>query len=435
MSHSASSAQTPKAVPSHGPRDSFAQLGAFLLDAGYAVTDVHFWLTKVAEKTGHGNMSIAVLPATVLVSEQPGSAATVVNATGVELPFSISARANGLVRELATGKVPVSLFPTRIQAIRDASTPTTTTEMLFGSAFLSAGLAMLFRVPWWAIVAALFLGALIGIFIHAASRIRGAGTIITFIIAFCSTLFVGLLASALDLSPIPLFAVCAPLAVLVPGATITNALLELSATDMVTGSSRLMYGLLILGFMSTGIGAAAMITGLRIDSSAANLLGEINAVSTDLGGWESVPPLWVSWIGVVFMAAGIGLAFKAGRLLTLLSIPAMVITYAGITLLGPLVGGVGATGIIGAVAFFLARTLERYVPRAPAIATFRPAFLLLVPGTVGLIALTTLDDNALITALGTFLSLSIGTKTGAVVADLVFRHEANPDEPLNELPV
>jgi uncharacterized membrane protein YjjB (DUF3815 family) len=77
--------------------------------------------------------------------------------------------------------------------------------------------------------------------------------------------------------------------------------------------------------------------------------------------------------------------------------------------------------------------VERFEPRAPAIVTFRPAFILLVPGIVGLVALTTFDNQTVVTALGTFLSLSIGTKGGAVVADLIFRHEPNAEEPFNDM--
>lgn len=404
-------------------RNAFAQLGALLLDAGYAVTDVHFSLAKVAEKTGHSEMSFAVLPATVLVSDYPGRPATVVNAAGTELPFWTSARVNGLVRDLASGDIPVTEFADRIHRIRNTVKPIAGWELTVGSALLSAGLATLFRIPWWAIVSALVIGGIVGIALHYSNKIRGANTIIAFVVAFCSTACVGILAEFLDLGPIPLFAVCAPLAIIVPGATITNALLELSSTDMVTGSSRLMYGILLLGFMTTGIGAGAMATGLTIDKTGANLLGDITSVTSDLGGWSALPPLWCSWVGVGFMALGISIAFKAGPLLSILSIPAMAITYGGTVLLSPHIGGIAATGVVAAAFFFMARGLERYVPRAPAIVTFRPVFLLLVPGTVGLIALTTFDDGAIITALGTFLSLSIGTKVGATVADLVYRNE------------
>jgi uncharacterized membrane protein YjjP (DUF1212 family) len=415
------------------PPSAFAQLGAFLLDAGYAVTDVDFALYKVAEKAGYPDMAFVVLPATVFASDHPGDATTVVNATGVELPLLITARANLLVRRLLAGKVPFWRIPEHIAKVRASTAHITWWELLLGSSGLAGGLGVLFRIPWWAVIATFVLGALIGVAIHLGSKVRGAGTIITFLVAFGTTLSVGLLASHFELGPIPLFAVCAPLAVLVPGTTITNALLELSATDMITGSSRLMYGLLVLAFMTVGIGAAAMATGLRIDASAAHLLGDVTRVSTDMAGISALPPLWFSWIGVVVMAAGIGLAFKAGWRLTLLSIPAMLLTYAGIMVLTPHIGSIGATGVVGAVFFFFARVVERFEPRAPAIVTFRPAFILLVPGIVGLVALTTFDNQTVVTALGTFLSLSIGTKGGAVVADLIFRHEPNAEEPFNDM--
>lgn len=263
---------------------------------------------------------------------------------------------------------------------------------------------------------------------HLSKRIPGSGTIVTFIAGFFATAAVGILASTFDLGPIPLFAVAAPLAVLVPGATITNALLELSSTDMVTGSSRLIYGILVLAFMSTGIGAAARATGLTLDKNSALLLGEVSNVDSVFDGLMSIPPLWVSWIGVVAMALGISFAFKAGPMLSAITVPALVVTYAGTVYLSPLIGAIGAAGVVSAVSFFLARSLERAVPRAPAIVTYRPVFLLLVPGTVSLVALASFDDGAVIGALGTFLSVSIGTKIGAVVSDLVFRSESDaPD--------
>jgi uncharacterized membrane protein YjjP (DUF1212 family) len=253
------------------PPSAFAQLGAFLLDAGYAVTDVDFALYKVAEKAGYPDMAFVVLPATVFASDHPGDATTVVNATGVELPLLITARANLLVRRLLAGKVPFWRIPEHIAKVRASTAHITWWELLLGSSGLAGGLGVLFRIPWWAVIATFVLGALIGVAIHLGSKVRGAGTIITFLVAFGTTLSVGLLASHFELGPIPLFAVCAPLAVLVPGTTITNALLELSATDMITGSSRLMYGLLVLAFMTVGIGAAAMATGLRCGSRGSAL--------------------------------------------------------------------------------------------------------------------------------------------------------------------
>ncbi|GGR27306.1 hypothetical protein ACFOE1_06395 [Agromyces mediolanus] len=52
------------------------------------------------------------------------------------------------------------------------------------------------------------------------------------------------------------------------------------------------------------------------------------------------------------------------------------------------------------------------------------AFLLLVPGTVGLVSLTTFDPAAVVAALLTFVSLCTGTKIGDAVSELVVHRRA-----------
>jgi hypothetical protein len=57
----------------------------------------------------------------------------------------------------------------------------------------------------------------------------------------------------------------------------------------------------------------------------------------------------------------------------------------------------------------------------PSAATFQPAFLLLVPGTVGLVALASTDLGSLESSLMTFVSLCLGVKIGALLADATVR--------------
>ncbi len=198
----------------------------------------------------------------------------------------------------------------------------------------------------------------------------------------------------------------------VPGALITNALLELTAADIVTGSSRLMQGIIMLGFMAAGIAAGSALTGLHVDPSSAALVGEVAGVGTDRGGWEAVPPYWVSWVAVVILAVGLGLVFQSGWRLTLVSVIVMTSAYGLLTGITPLGGSVVATGATAALLFIATRVLERIVPAIPANVSFFPAFLLLVPGTVGLVAVATFDPVALATPLATFVSLCVGTKIG-----------------------
>ena len=183
------------------------------------------------------------------------------------------------------GAVPIDQIAARAEAIRSDGRAHPLIGSIIGSALISVGLAILFRCPWWAICTTLVVGALVGLLLWALDQIPGSAAVAPFIAALTSTMLVGALAHELGLGPVPLFAVCAPIAVLVPGAMITNALLELTATDIVTGSARLAYGLIILGFMTAGIAAGAALTGLRIDPESAALVGEAASVTGAAGGW------------------------------------------------------------------------------------------------------------------------------------------------------
>lgn len=398
---------------------AYSALGCLLLDAGTSVTDVRDSIERAAIASGDDGLAFSVLPQLIIVNDLRSGTVLAVGNTMGELSFRGAARANRLMRELELGHWPVGDLPARIQAIRDTPRPHASMNWIVGNLFLAGGLALLFRCPWWAIVASMIVGAVVGLVITLLGRWRGAIAIAPFVTAFVSTTLVGTLASAMDLGPVPLFAVCAPIAILVPGALITNALLELTATDIVTGSARLTYGLIVLAFMAAGISAGAVLTGLSIDPDSTALVSEVAHGGTDRVGWEAVPPLWFAWIGVVMLAIGIGLAFGSGRSLTLLSICVMALTYAGIVVLAPLVGNAVATGLTAGVVFIVARIVERYSAAVPSNVTFQPALLMLVPGTVGLVALATLEGSAVTAALAVFISLCVGIKSAAVITGVV----------------
>ncbi|MBS1675063.1 MAG: threonine/serine exporter family protein [Actinobacteria bacterium] len=400
------------------PDVALGDLGALLLDGGVPVTDVRRTLERARDATAPGtDLSFAVLPEHVFVS-RPGvpGATTIASGGTTELTFRQTAHASLLARRLETGRIALDQVPAHIARIRALHRRAPALQTALGGALLASGLAVLFRCPWWAIALALAVGALVAGIVLATERIRAAAAIVPFVAALISTLIVGLFANAMDLGAVPLFAVCAPVALLVPGALITNALLELTAADIVTGASRLVYGLVMLIFMAAGIYTGALATGLRVDPHSVALVGETSLVTGHLG-WEGVPPLSLSWIGVVMLAIGIGLSFGSGFRLTVLTVLVMSCTYAALMLLNPYVGSTLATGIAAGLLFLAARVLERMTIAVPATVSFQPAFLLLVPGTVGLVALTSFDADALTTAPMVFISLCIGVKVGALLAD------------------
>ncbi|HWT33105.1 MAG TPA: threonine/serine exporter family protein [Microbacterium sp.] len=398
---------------------ALAAVGALLLEAELSVTDVRDALLHVWRAGGRDPAPpVAVLPAAVMVGSagaRPGTAMAIVPSQS--LTIRQGAHAIRLAHGLADGGIRLDDAESRVRAIRLMRLAHPDLAWAVGSALVSGGLALVFRCPWWAIAAATVVGLLLAVVTGLMGRVRPAAALVPFVAAFLSTTALAVIDAAFGLGPIPLFAVCAPIAILVPGALITNALLELTATDIVTGSARLMYGLIVLGFMYVGIIAGGAVAGVHVDERSASLVG---ATITGAGGgaaWGGVPPAPVAWLGVVGLALGVCVAFGSGIRLAVVSIVVMLCTYGLLTTLGPAFGAPVATGIAGAVLFVAARLLERMPLGVPASVMFRPAFLLLVPGTVGLVALASLGSSSAQAAVLTFVSLCIGVKAGSVMVD------------------
>ena len=306
-------------------------LGALLLDAGVSVTDVRGTLERARDATAPDEgLAFAVLPEHVLVN-RPGvrGATTIAAGEGFDLTFRQTAHASRLARRLEAGNVGLDQVPAHIAHIRGIRRRHPGLERTLGGALLAAGLAVLFRCPWWAVVLALLVGALVAAIVLMTDRISAAAAVIPFVASFVSTLIVGVVADRLDFGAVPLFAVCAPVAMLVPGALITNALLELTAADIVSGASRLIYGLIMLGFMAAG----HLHRGHRDRPARGSALRR--ARRRDLAGDRATrlggrPAVMAVWVGVVVLAIGIGLSFGAGFRLTVATVIVMICTYAAL---------------------------------------------------------------------------------------------------------
>lgn len=402
--------------------EAFAELGTLLLEAELSVTDVRQALHDVHDAVGPDDgIEFSVLPEMVFLSpidKRRSTKSGVV--TSPPLSIRQAVKALKLVRQVKTGVVPVDQVATEATAIRAARIRHPHIAWIVGSTLVSFGLALVFRCPWWAVVCAALIGTVIGVISTMMSMIRPAISLVPFVSAFISTALLGLLVILIPLGHVPLFAVCAPFAIFVPGAMITNGLLELTATDIVTGSARLMSGLIVLGFMLLGIVAGSALTGLHINANSATLVGQTRHLVALDGAWQQLPPVTLGWVGVVALAVGVSVAFGAGSRLTLVSVVMMASTYGVLNLLTPLWGSVVATGIAGATLFVVSRVLERMEYSIPAAISFRPAFLLLVPGTLGLVALTSFGSPGQADVPFTFLSLCIGVTVGSVLMDLAW---------------
>ena len=109
---------------------------------------------------------------------------------------------------------------------------------MIGYAFLSAALSVLLGASWTGVSLAAALGLVTGAALLLSERVpRRYGALITVAIAFLVAVVVFLLLRAGWGSGI-LAALLAPLVVLLPGALLTTAVLELSTGHMISGAGR-----------------------------------------------------------------------------------------------------------------------------------------------------------------------------------------------------
>ncbi|TWS20738.1 threonine/serine exporter family protein [Tsukamurella asaccharolytica] len=353
-------------------RRLLAYLGAAMIAGGQPVHEVEDELTSVATAMGHPLAQIGATPTGLTLGLEPGAAATFESVDGplrLDQSAVVADVRRGLVaRTLSVDEAFARLgtlrsLPHRYpQWVQDASWPV-----------IAVGIAMLLQPGWPNIAAAAIGGIVVMLLVKLAGRVRFAATLLPTIAAF--TVGTGVFAAAqagwLDG---PLRTLLAPLAVLLPGALMVTGMSELAAGAMVAGSSRLTFGTVQLLLFSLGILSATSVLGVAPD-----LL--VNERVNQLGWWG--PPVGLALICV-------GVCLNEGASMRLLPAIGLVVAAAfGAQLAGQHISGAVLGGFLGAIAGSLGASLVASVrPRLPRLVVFLPAFWVLVPGSLGLLSVT-----------------------------------------------
>ncbi|HEU0031018.1 MAG TPA: threonine/serine exporter family protein [Kofleriaceae bacterium] len=183
----------------------------------------------------------------------------------------------------------------------------------------------------------------------------------------------------------------AALIVLLPGLSLTVAMIELATRHLIAGTARLMSAVIVL---------LELVVGVALGERIAKALVTVQyAAPVDL-------PAWADWIALVASALGMSVIVQAQRRAFSWILAACVIGYvgsrAGTVWLGGQLGvllGALATGVLGNA---FARLLER-----PAQVVLVPAVLLLVPGSMGFQGMASLMGRDTVTGVETVFEMFI----------------------------
>ncbi|MDH6536206.1 threonine/serine ThrE exporter family protein [Aurantimicrobium minutum] len=280
-----------------------------------------------------------------------------------------------------------------------------------GYALSALGFGAAFRMDLPSLGAITVMGAVIGVLVLNMSRSPRFAALLPLVATFIAGVMVAGISIALD-KPDPVRMVAMLVVVLLPGASLTSAIIELVSGYMISGAARLIYAVMILGSMAFG-GALA----ISISRIPANRLEDLTSTMT---------PEWAAWAGAILYGIGTFLYFCTPTRLWLPSLFVLVLSFTVSVFTLPALGVALSAGLATAVGLIISWAINARLGGGPGdLAIFLPTFWLIVPGSTGFVAMTgeiesahNLSDVAGTAAL-TFFAMAIGMMLATAVYPLL----------------
>ena len=323
-------------------------LGRYLVMAGVPVNQIRAQLNNVAAAYGAPHARILVFPTFLQVAIAPGQATMSELTRYIEgaLRLDQVAALYQLVRRAEAGRVPVAEGKEVVARVLAECRHHGPVVTVAGYVIMTAGVSLLLRATPGDLALATILSIIVGVLRLLGARLDSLRTILP---ALAALVVSGLAFAAVDHLGVhaDLSAVIAPLITFLPGAALTMGVVELSAGEVVTGSSRLVAGMLSLFLLAFGV-----LAGVHAAASPGG--------TPRLGGQPSDPlGMWAPWLGVLVYGLGV-IVYKsaprrlAGWLLLILYV-AWLGQMAGVHAFGGYASGFTGALVMTIVAFAIER--------------------------------------------------------------------------------
>ena len=373
-------------------------LGVALLNSGDSATMTTGILEDVA--AAYDADVVAMVMPTGILFRIGSSEVDLVTVPNRDLRLDQIAQVDKLVRVLRRGGMSPGAGLHRLERILTTRPRFGAWTTLAGVVMLSLGFGLMLNPDIRALPGYLGLGLFVGLLRMLADRWATLSVALPVLAAFSVTVL-----AVTVVGPITgeetLRLLTPPLVIFLPGATLTIATIELASDQIVSGASRLVWGTSQLLLLAFGVFAGLSLVGF----------GEPGSV-------ESLGP-WAPWLGVLLVGVGY-LFFSSAPPGTLPFVwLALFGAYAAQTL-GAFLLGAPLSGFVGGLVLVpLTELLSRFPKAPPAAMTLLPAFLLLVPGALGLRGVTQLATgfgatDVVVTLLSLF-AVAVGVLVGSSV--------------------
>lgn len=380
------------------------EIGATLLAASRATSDVELTLHSLAERYGRDDLRVFVLPTLVLIEDTRAASSQTAffPAEQDALRLDQSDDVERLVRTAFQRRTPPETVVTSIAKIRMSQPRFGPVLSVIGYMLLTVGFGLVLNPTVTALPVYVVLGAIVGVIVYVGNRMPTLSLILPVVTAFTVTLLISLLVRPIVHDDV-LRLVAPSLVSFLPGLTLTIAAVELTSGQMMAGASRLVSGIARLGLLAFGVFAGVSLGGPPPSTS-----GSVE----QLGGWAP-------WAGILLVSVGYYFFSAAPRRSLLWILYALVVAYAA-QLLGNVLVGPELSGLIGAVIVIPAVSLAGRLKAAPSTAIMLTcAYWLLVPGAMGFIGLSEAASgssgasSAIMRTAASLIAIAIGMLLGA----------------------
>ena len=396
--------------------DEFKQKRRFIMDLGKAL---HQFGTNSFRSEAHLQSvaqfldikaSFIITPVAltfILIDEEFNEHNYMIRVKPGEIDLGSLARTDELVDELSSGQRTLEEATERLEEIVNKPNPYGKVLSFFAFGASSGAFAMLMHTSWNDVVWATLLGFLVCLFVFWAERSKR----VTEMLEPMSALIVALCASAItNIDPqinMPLVILSAIIA-FIPGLALTLGFTEISAKHLLSGTARIMDGLMVLFKLYFG-----SVLGIALG----NLLWGINLQTPSLA-----TPTWVSWVAVTTLSISLVILFKVRPKDAPWGIIAGYIAYGATLLASPYLGyALGA--FAGAFALGVYSNIFSRIMNLPSSIVMLLGLVVLVPGSKVYIGLNTAISGQVM-----LNSTDIGSQTFLIfmslVAGLIFSNVA-----------
>ena len=391
-----------------GPPDTYpeADIAAMLRELGLALIEgtqptqlVRDRLHQVARRYTSKPVRVVVLP-TVLIIQVGTEGYEVDTSTRSTSQLDLAGRVDHIARLAGAGAIAPMDVVREISAARDMPHRFNPMVTVLGYVITTLGFGMIINPTWASLWGYVFLGAVVGCIVMLGRPFPTLNAVLPVAAAAVVTLLASWFVADAANDGL-LRVVSPPLVAMLPGLALTIAAMELASSQIISGATRLIYGVTQLMLLVFGIGLGVHLAGAAL---------EPQRPSAQMGSWSLYVAVVVVSIGLyIYLSAPKGSMVWLGLAVA-------------VALIGQKVGGLFLSPVhSGAVGAFLvvpfAMLGARIKTSPPAIVMMLAAFWALVPGALSFESLSEeaageANVSTLGTAVAAIFSIALGTLIG-----------------------